>query len=327
MRIWLALAAVWLIWGSTYMVIAVAVEELPPLLLAGGRFLLAGALLVGVTARAVPRDLHAWAWALLAGALMVLCGNAMVCLAETEVSSGLVALVMATAPSLIVLGAWLTGGERPGHRVLLGLAIGFFGILLLVGAPSVPHPGWVALLLFAAVCWAGGSLVLRVPALARHGGASVGMAYVCGGALTLALALGLGQRVGEVSVRAWSAAAYLLVFGSLVAGSAYGWLLRNAPVRLASSYAYGCALVALALGAVVLDEPIGPRVLAAAAVVLAGVVLVVAGPAPVSSGRGPSSQPEQAPDAGGAPPGRHPHAGGVRAREDAPARRPRAAAG
>ena len=310
MRIWLALAAVWLIWGSTYMVIAVAVEELPPLLLAGGRFLLAGALLVGVTARAVPRDLHAWAWALLAGALMVLCGNAMVCLAETEVSSGLVALVMATAPSLIVLGAWLTGGERPGHRVLLGLAIGFFGILLLVGAPSVPHPGWVALLLFAAVCWAGGSLVLRVPALARHGGASVGMAYVCGGALTLALALGLGQRVGEVSVRAWSAAAYLLVFGSLVAGSAYG-----------------CALVALALGAVVLDEPIGPRVLAAAAVVLAGVVLVVAGPAPVSSGRGTSSQPEQAPDAGGAPPGRHPHAGGVRAREDAPARRPRAAAG
>ena len=329
-RVWFALVTVWLVWGSTYLAIAVAVAELPPLLLAGGRFLLAGLVLLGVAALRgqLVTDGRAWAVAAASGTLLVVGGNGLVCLAEEHVASGLAALVMATIPSLLVVGAWVTGGARPGHRVVLGLLVGFGGVAALGSAPGLPHPGWLAVLLGAATCWASGSLLLRSRALARHGAVSLGMAFTCGGVVGLVLALGLGQLpMGPVSPRAWWASAYLLVFGSLVAGSAYAWLLRNAPVRLVASYAYVNPVVAVTLGALVLDEPLGVGVLAAAGLVLAGVVLVVAGPAPVSSRCGTSSQPEQAPHAGGAPPGRHPHAGGVRPGQDAPAGRPRAAAG
>ncbi|MCP4804205.1 MAG: EamA family transporter [Proteobacteria bacterium] len=233
-----ALATLYLVWGSTYLAIRVMVEEIPPLLGVGVRFSLAGLVLLGIGwLRGLPRP-QGWSRAALAGLLMVPAGNGLVCVASQHVPSGLTALVMATVPMQLVVWAWLFGGPRPDARAVVGLVLGFVGVGVLAGASFGGEVWALGLLVIAAAGWSTGSLVLP-------------------------------------SVHVAGAWIWLLVMGSLVGGSVYAWALRNGPPKLVGTYAFVNPVVAVALGWLLLDEPVTGGMLAGAAVVLVGVILLL----------------------------------------------------
>lgn len=283
-RVVLALLSVWLLWGSTYYAIRVAVDALPPFLMAGSRFAVAG-LVLGAYAlgRGAPRpQLAHWGPALLCGALLMLGSNGLVCWAETRVDSSVAAVVIACVPLWMLLLDWARkGGVRPPAQALVGVALGISGVALL-SAPDAAHPldplGLLAL--FAAtLSWSIGSLYSRSARLPESRLLSTAMQMLCGGALQIAFGLALGEgarldldRVGFEHVAAW---AWLVVAGSLVAFTAYIWLLKHTPPSVATSYAFVNPLVAMALGVLLLDERLGPRTLAAAALISVAVALVV----------------------------------------------------
>jgi drug/metabolite transporter (DMT)-like permease len=290
LAVWVALVTVYLVWGSTYLAIRVVVETVPPLLAMGARFLLAGLLLGAVIAvrrgpgalRVRPRQL---ASAATVGLLLLLGGNGGVAIAEQTVPSGIAALLVAATPLWLVCLRF-AARDRPAPLSLLGTVLGFAGIAVLVrpgaslGDGIEPVETWgLITVVAAAASWALGSfLSSRIP---LPGDAFVATTWemVTGGIALLVVGLVAGEGgdlvVGDIAGEAWAWLAYLVLIGSIVAFSAYVWLLQNAPISLTATYAYVNPVVAVALGALVLSEPITGAVVAGGAVVVVGVGLVV----------------------------------------------------
>jgi drug/metabolite transporter (DMT)-like permease len=279
---WSALGAVYLIWGSTYLAIAIAVETLPPLFSAGLRFGLAGLIRVGVVA--IRRGLRVGREQLRAaatvGLLLIVGGNGFVVLAERTVPSGLTALIIASVPLWIVVFRRIAG-DRIHGATFVGVAVGFAGVAFLVvprGA-SGADPSGLLLLLVATVSWALGTFLaprLRMP---QDGLLSTGIQQLAGGVVLVTLGAAMGE-LGHLEPSTWSANSllamgYLVVFGSLVAFTAYSWLLQHAPVSLVSTYAYVNPVVAVFLGALVLAEPVTPSILIGATIIVAAVAFIV----------------------------------------------------
>jgi drug/metabolite transporter (DMT)-like permease len=282
LAIWSALGIVYVIWGSTYLAISVAVQTLPPLLSAGLRFCVAGFVLLGFIA--VRRGLRVSRDQLLAAAavgfLLIFGGNGFVVLAERTVPSGLTALIVASVPLWIVILRRIAG-DRIHLSTFIGVAVGFAGVAFLVvprGASGADLTG-ILILLVATVSWALGTFLsprLRMP---KNGLLSTGIQQLSGGIVLLAAGTAMGE-LAHLEPSKWStgsllAMGYLVVFGSLVAFTAYSWLLQNAPVSLVATYAYVNPVVAVALGALILAEPVTPSILAGAAIIVATVAFIV----------------------------------------------------
>lgn len=275
-----ALGAVYLIWGSTYLAIRLVVESMPPLLSAGSRFVVAGAALLLAGRRAGPLSAAHWRGAAVTGGLMLAVGNGGVVWAEQTVDSGVAALILTTVPGLMVLLDWLLlGGRRPTAAVAFGIVAGLGGVALLVqpGPDPVDMVG-AGVLLLASVGWAAGSVLaprMAAPASPVQG---AGLQMLCGGVIQLAFGTALGEATAfEPAAVTWSSAAallYLVVFGSVIAFTAYLWLLRVTSTELVATHAYVNPVVAVALGWAILDEPVTATTVVAAAVILGAVVLI-----------------------------------------------------
>lgn len=283
--VWAALAIVYVVWGSTYLGIAITVETMPPFLSAGARFAFAGLLLAAVVAwRQGPAALKVnraqLASAAAVGLLLLLGGNSLVVLAETAIPSGLAALLVAIVPAWVVVLRRATG-ERPGLGAYTGVAIGLAGlaVLTLPGLSGDVRLWGVLIVIAATVSWSVGSFISsRIPMPANPFAASA-YEMVAGGIGCALVGLGRGEHldfaVSDVSTRSWVALAYLIVFGSLVAFTAYAWLLHSAPLSLVATYAYVNPVVAVLLGAVVLSEPVTWPIALGGAIVVAAVCLIV----------------------------------------------------
>jgi len=287
-RIWSALLVVYVVWGSTYLAIRIALETLPPFLMAGVRFLVAGGLLYawaerrGDRAADVPGPIQ-WRAAAVVGAGLFLGGNGGVVFAEQRISSGAAALLVATLSLWMVLLAWLLHGERPSRVSAIGVPLGFAGTALLVGpveTSGIDTVGAVACLL-ASLSWAAASLYSRRAPLPARTAVSTAMQMIAGGGW-MVLAGVLTGELGRVRPETFShaslaALAYLIVAGSLAAFSAYAWLLRAAPTSLVATYAYVNPVVAVLLGWAFAGEPVTPRMLVAGSIILAAVALIASG--------------------------------------------------
>jgi drug/metabolite transporter (DMT)-like permease len=286
-----ALLIVYVVWGSTYLGIAIMIETMPPLLAAGVRYGSAGLIMLSAIilhaglsgARFVAPTRGQWQAALIAGTLLLLGGNGGVVLAELLIPSGVVAVLIATVPIWLAVFDSIARRRRPSGLVIGGLAAGLVGVAILL-APVEGFgrldPIGVALCLGAAVSWALGSLFSRGAGM-RHGAFGSGMTML-GGGLALVVAGVLLGEVGSidlaaVSARSWIAFGYLVLVGSIVAFTAYAWLLAHVSVSTVGTYAYVNPIVAVALGAIFLAEPITPRTLLAAAVIIGAVVAMVSG--------------------------------------------------
>ena len=282
-----AFAAVYVIWGSTYLAIRYAIEDISPFLMAGSRFLIAGGIvyvLSRLLGEARPSPRH-WRSAAIIGTLLLLGGNGGVVYAQQSVPSGLTALVVAITPFWFVLFDWLQRGRgaRPSRRILAGLLVGLAGMALLA-APGLGHgPGSIPLigllvLIAAGVSWAGGSIYSRQ---AEHPGSpmiATGMQMLAGGAALMIVAALHGDMSGfqltAVSWQSWVSYLYLIVFGSIIAFSAYVWLLKVSTAARISTYAYVNPVVALLLGWLVAGETMSTRAMIAAAMIIAAVVII-----------------------------------------------------
>jgi len=280
MRVVLSLAAVYLIWSSTYLVMRFVTHELPPLLMGSVRFLLAGFVMLIIAMRrgtAIPsaRD---WLRVFPIGALLFLGGNGLVAISQLSVTSGGAAVVCAMMPLWVgVFG--VIAGERPTRREWMALAIGFVGVLVLMGSPSLAgQPIHIAMIIGAPICWALGSV------MARRLPASVGgdpfmlpaMEMLTGGVALAIVGLARGERMPlDASTSSWAALAYLCLFGSIIGFTAYNWLLRNARPTVATSYAYVNPVLAVLLGAVVSGEPLGMATLVANGLIVLAVILAL----------------------------------------------------
>jgi drug/metabolite transporter (DMT)-like permease len=277
---------VYLVWGSTYLAIAIAVQTLPPLLSAGLRHLAASALLaIWLLARtggaSLRMDRAQFGGAALVGALLLAGGNGFVVLAERTVPSGLTALIVASVPLWIVVFR-LVAGDRVAASLVLGVLAGFAGVAILVvprGATGQTDPLGLLMVVAASVSWALGTFAsprLRMPPDPL---ASTAVQAFAGGVILLAIAVAIGEPArtdpSRFSTESMLALAYLVLFGSLVAFNAYTWLLQNAPVSVVSTYAYVNPVVAVLLGAAVLGEAITSPMLVGAAIILAAVAFIV----------------------------------------------------
>lgn len=281
-----AFACVYVIWGSTYLAIRFAVETMPPLLMAGTRFLLAGGLLYGwILLRgeaARPRRGEWWGAAVL-GTLFFLGGNGAVSWAETRVPSAFAALLVATVPFWIVILQWRRhGGTRPSGWVLAGVCAGFLGVALLVGTRGPGgriDPAGAAVLVVGPLSWAYGTILSRrFPHPASHLQSGAMQMLAGGVALCVAgLSLGEGARaqLSTVSARSELAFLYLVFAGSIVAFSAYNWLLQASTPTRVGTYAFVNPIVAVVLGWALAGEAFGANAVVAGAFIVAGVVLIV----------------------------------------------------
>ena len=290
----LALGLVYVVWGSTFVGIAVMIETMPPLLAAGVRYATAGAIVFAALAaharlrpgeRPAERPTRAhWRSALIVGALLRLGGNGGVVLAELFIPSGIAAVILATEPSLLAGFDALLTRRRPSRLVIGGLVAGFVGVAVLlmpVEGDVQLNPLGIALSLLAAISWAIGSLYAQRAPLPHSGFLGTGMEMLAGGLMLVLAGSLLGELgrtdVGEFSLESIVAFAYLIVFGSIVAFTAYTWLLAHVPVSTTATYAYVNPIVAVALGAIILSEPITPRTLIAAVLIIGAVVAMVSG--------------------------------------------------
>lgn len=281
-----AFATVYVVWGSTYLAIRVAVETLPPFLLAAVRFMVAGGLMflwLRIRGVGMPGKKE-WFHAAIAGVLLLLGGNGLVVWAEQTVPSSLTALLVALVPAWFALLDWLRpAGKRPAKHTVVGIGVGFLGVALLVtgqrstGVNVLQNPLGVAALVLAGFSWAAGSLWSRYNAKPESPWMNAAVQMMCGGAALLVISVLRGEPMhfqpAQGSTRSWLALSYLIFFGSLIGFSAYVWLLKvSTPARVAT-YAYVNPVIAVLLGWLILDEPFGGRECLAAAVILAGVVI------------------------------------------------------
>lgn len=281
-----ALLCCYFVWGSTYLAIRVALQSFPPFFQMGTRFLVAGALLALWTAwrgrqpgrpRGFPTALQ-WRNALVVGTLMLGGGMGLIATASQGVGSGLIATCVAAVP-LMVTGWGLLWGRRPGRWEMAGVCLGALGVALLMRGESFSaSPASMACVLVSTACWSLGSVLSTTRFPLAPGPAGFSSEMLCGGAVLMAVSLALGERpvwpAGAAPVAAWL---YLVVFGSLVAFSAYMYLLAHASPALASSYAFVNPAVALALGSALAGEALSAREGWACAVILAAVALILIG--------------------------------------------------
>jgi len=283
-----AYAATWVIWGSTYLAIRVAVRDLPPFLLVAVRSLLAGAILVGWAAlrgdvRPTRRQVAA---ALVAGAMFFLVGHGGLFWAEQHVASGPAALMIATEHFWMLLAGLAVGQTIVTRRAWIGVAVGLGGVALLTlggGGSGAVDPLGAAVLLVAAAAWGVGTLYFTGERKPKSQGYAAGVPLLGGGALVLGLSVAAGEpwrfALQDVTARAAGALLYLVLFGSVVAFTAYSWLVEREGPSRALSFTYVNPLVAVLLGAAVLHEPLTPRIAGAAVAIVVAVVLIVGGTA------------------------------------------------
>src|SRR3954471_20297755 len=297
-----AFAALYLIWGSTYLAILFAIETIPPLLMAGARFLLAGVILYAIARwRGAPKASVAnWRTALIIGGCLLLGGNGGVTLAEQHISSGLASVVVATVPIYIAFFAWWTGvAARPTPIVWLGLAGGFAGVAILL-APTFGsaadvnrHAGiGMIILLFSSLVWSAGSIYSRKAKNAAPPLLLAGQQMICGGALLTLGGFLTGEHhrfeAGRISLLSIGSFVYLVIIGALVGYTAYIFLLRHCEPAKVATYAYVNPIVAVLLGALFANETLTPRSILAASLIIGSVALVITiqqtAPEPIATG-------------------------------------------
>jgi drug/metabolite transporter (DMT)-like permease len=283
--VWTALGTVYVVWGSTYLGIKVAIETLPPLVHGGVRFFAAGLVVIAIVAVTRPASLRVTrtqlATAATVGVLLILGGNGLVAIGEESVSSGLAALIIAAVPLWIAVFRAVFG-DRPARATLAGVTVGFVGVavLLLPSGGGRSDPWHTLIVVVASLSWATGSYLATRRPMPANPFVATGLEMVIGGGATFLVGVARGELSGfsldQVSGRSWFAVGYLVVFGSLIAFTAYVWLLGNAPVSQVATYAYVNPAVAVFLGALVLGEPITLSVLVGGLVILVAVAVVVA---------------------------------------------------
>jgi drug/metabolite transporter (DMT)-like permease len=307
-RIWLAMWVVYLVWGSTYLAIRVAVHPVhgrgvPPLLLAGTRFTVAGLVMLAVTVRRSapdgepdPLGRRQWLSAAVIGLALPFGGNGIVSVAEQRLPSGTAAVVLATIPIWAALLIAVSQRRRLTAHHVVGLALGFTGVAALVvgagnGRASVSG---TLLVVVAALSWASGSVWSRTAPSVRRPLVMTGMEMLCGGIGCLVVAAAAGEfgdvHRDEFTAHAWLAWSYLVVAGSLLAYSAYVWLLRSAEMSLVTTYAFVNPVVAVILGAIILSEPFTVRSAVATLTVVVGVIVMIRLPVPAQPLVGPADE-------------------------------------
>jgi drug/metabolite transporter (DMT)-like permease len=284
-----AFAALYLIWGSTYLAILFAIETIPPLLMAGARFLLAGAILYAIARwRGAPKGSFAnWRTALIIGGCLLLAGNGGVTLAEQYVPSGLASVIVATVPIYIAVFAWWTGiAPRPTPIVWLGLAGGLAGVAILL-APALhfsadehSHAGrGIIILLCSSLVWSAGSIYSRKAKTASAPLLLAGQQMICGGTLLTFAGLVMGEHhrfdASRISLLSIGSFAYLVIIGALVGYTAYIFLLRHCAPAKVATYAYVNPIVAVILGALFANETLSGRSILAAALIIGSVATVI----------------------------------------------------
>jgi drug/metabolite transporter (DMT)-like permease len=286
-QVWTGLAIVYVVWGSTYLAIRVVVETMPPLLSGGVRFMLAGAILYVVLLLRKGREgvrftrEHVVS-CLIVGTLLVTGGNGLVMVGEVDVPSGLAALIIASVPLWVIVYRRVAG-EAIAPGTLVGVAVGFAGLalLLLPSGGNEEVTSWVGLLLLflAAPSWALGSFLSKRRPLPADPFLSTALQMLLGGLTSIIAGFGHGEAgdidFGSFSADSLIAFTYLIFIGSLVAFSAYVWLLQNAPISKVATYAYVNPVIAIFLGWAILSEQITASIVAGAAIVVASVATIV----------------------------------------------------
>ena len=285
-RVWIALLTVYVVWGSTYLAIKWAVQTMPAFASAGSRFVVAGALL-GIIARARTgsagwrMEPARWRNAAVCGVLMLASGNGLVVLAETRVPSGLAALLVAVVPLWMIL---LRGalGDRTPLLTMAGVLVGLGGVALLLlpgSGGSHVHIGYALLVVFAALSWAAGSVLVTRVRVPDDPAVMSSVEMLAGGLVLLVVGAGRGElsglHVADITTKSWLSLAYLVVFGSIVAFSAYVYALGNGPTSLVSTFAYVNPLVAVFLGVLLDHEHLTAPEVAGGLVIVASVGVVV----------------------------------------------------
>jgi drug/metabolite transporter (DMT)-like permease len=288
-RISIALAALYLVWGSTYLGIRFAIESIPPFLMAGARFLLAGVIMFAIawSQGAYKSSWANWRVSLIVGACLLLAGNGGVTISEQYIDTGLAALVVAIVPIYIVMLSWATGmAPRPGPIVWLGLIGGFIGVGVLLGpalhfsSNGERHPAiGMSILLVTSFIWSAGSLYSRTAKHAASPFLTAAQQMLCGGLLLLLAGIVTGetQRFHPRSVSTLSLVSfiYLVIIGAVVGYTAYIWLLRHCDPAKVATYAYVNPVVAILLGAAFAGETLSMRVLIAGALIIGSVAIVI----------------------------------------------------
>jgi drug/metabolite transporter (DMT)-like permease len=286
-----AFAIVYVVWGSTFLAILFAIETLPPFLMASARFFVAGALVYGwarlVNGAAAPTRAQ-WQGTAVVGVLLLLGGNGLLVWSEQRIPSGVAALLVGTVPCFMVLVDWLRpGGLRPAGSVIAGLMLGLLGLVWLVGPDALLGGGRADLVgavvvVIGSFSWALGSVYSRHAATPPSPFLATAMQMLAGGAALLVLSVVLGEPwafdFGGVSRRSLLGLGYLVVFGSIVAFSAYLWLLRVSTPTRVSTYAYVNPVIAVLLGWALAGEALTVRVAVAAAIIVSGVALITLAP-------------------------------------------------
>lgn len=282
----LAFAAIYLIWGSTYLGIRVAIETMPPFLMAAARFIIAGSVLFAILKLRGARwpTAHQWTANAVIGTLLLLGGNGLVVWAELTIPSGITALLIGIGPLFIVMTEWAwPGGTRPTTITMAALLLGFAGVTWLAApwensAGGGLDPAGVVAILGACFFWAIGSIYSRH---AKHGAdpfMAASLQMLSGGAALAITALFHGDfgqlDFASITPRGWGALAYLIGIGSLVGFSTFVWLMKHSTPARVATYAYVNPVVAVFLGWLILAEPIGPRTLVASAIIIAAVVII-----------------------------------------------------
>ncbi|MBC5823247.1 MAG: EamA family transporter [Candidatus Eremiobacteraeota bacterium] len=290
-RIWAALVTVYVLWGSTYLGIRWAEATIPPLLMSGVRFLIAGAILFLWRLPSARRNGETpsrghWMAAFLVGVPLILGGNGGVALAERTVPSGVTAVMVALTPLWMALIDRFVFHRRLNPWTWTGIVVGFGGVAFLIGLPGSGRIDIVgaSIVVVASLSWAAGSIYSREAKLPKDSSLGIGMEMLAGGACLCIASAIFGDagrlHVARISPLSYWSFAYLVVFGAIVGFSAYLWLLRVTETSRVATYAYVNPVVAVALGAALGHEPISARTVAAGAVILTGVALIVANSKP-----------------------------------------------
>ncbi len=286
-KIWLALIALYIVWGSTYLGIKVTIETIPPFFHAGIRFLISGIILV-VWQRAAGQSMptrRQWISTAIIGTLLLLGGNGLVAWAEQFIPSGIAALIIGSSPMFLVLAEALRpGGVKPNWQAIVGLLIGFTGIFILVGPSNISgsatkiNPFGVAALLSACLFWATGSIYSKNVDLPKSSLMTTGAQMLTGSVGLFVVSVLTGELSkwdpAGVSMRSIYGLSYLIFVGSLIGFASYGWLLQNAPISLVATYAYVNPIVAVLLGSWFASEKLEPHIWLATAIIIGSVMFI-----------------------------------------------------